>query len=222
MERDTNVKQNDFVDSQIIMNFFRMLNEENIQYVIRNNLGNEIPNHLRKSKDIDLLIHEDDYSRFEEKMFELGCRKEEKADNRFLYGLKGDIMWYMPDYMETFRVHVFSKLSCKALLPFWIPLDKKIQKRIWEEKIWDKENEWWIVDNETRFVYLLVRCIFDKKQFMDVYIEDIKKYKEIIDMDLTKELLSTVFFKYTNRLLFMIDNNKFEDIIEDYISYSEY
>jgi hypothetical protein len=34
-----------------------------------------------------------------------------------------------------FRVHVLNQLSCKGLLPFWVPLDKDIQEYVWKNKI---------------------------------------------------------------------------------------
>lgn len=114
-------------------------------------------------------------------------------------------------------------LACKSLMPkTWIPLDRKIQERLWKERLWDSENQWWITDWETRFVYYIVRCIFDKQTFGEKYIAEIETAYEKVDKNIVRELLQTVFFQYTDRLMQMIDRREYSDIRKDYISYADY
>ena len=104
----------------------------------------------------------------------------------------------------------------------WIPLDKDIQERMWDARIWDKDNNWWITDLETRFVYFLVRCIFDKEVFSEKYVKEIEDALGKIDMSVTERMLEKVFFKYTNRLLKMVRAGKYDEIRDDYIRFIEY
>ena len=75
---------------------------------------------------------------------------------------------------------------------------------------------------EDEFVHLLTRCIFDKKSFHKDYINRIEFLLRKIDISVVKGLLELVFYKYTNRLIEMIENKRFEKIPQDYIQFKNY
>lgn len=217
------VSHDRYVDENKIKDYFEKLNQEKITYIIRNNINDEIPGCLKAGKDIDLLVKKEDMDHFRRFMESLGYNGEIHSDNRqFLYGLTDSYMYQNKCDKDGFRVHVFNQLSCKGLLPFWIPLDKEIQKYAWDNKVWNGSNQWWELDKDTMFTYLIVRCIFDKKSFSSEYIMDIEKYYLEIHYNIVKSFLGKIFFRYADRLFDLIGEKRYEEIVEDYLSFSDY
>lgn len=116
----------DYVDENKIKNYFNMLNQEKIIYIIRNNINNEIPSCLKVGKDIDLPLKSESMNSFDIIMKKCGYDKNIYSDNRqFLYGLTDSFMYQDHNMENGFRIHVFNQLNYKGLLPFWISLDKE-------------------------------------------------------------------------------------------------
>lgn len=215
-----------YIENNIVHNFFNILNKRDIQYVLIKNIGNELPNKLVKGKDIDIVVFEEDKYDFENIMqrshFFVQQHPWGKSNGwEFLYGLPEFQFWKLENH--DLYIDVSFKLCCKSLMPqTWIPLHQKIQDRIWQEKEWDEKFNWWNMDNETRFIYYIVRCIFDKQLFNEKYIEKIESSYLKVDMNIVRELLEVIFFQYTERLLYFIKNKKYKEIRKDYITFSGY
>ena len=88
--------------------------------------------------------------------------------------------------------------------------------------IFDKENNWWIMDDETILIYMFCRSIFDKNDFKPSYITEIEKRKVLLRNKNVKNKLSKVFFKYTDFLISQVENSNYENIIENYITFKNY
>jgi len=217
-----------YIKIEHIYSFFKVLNENEITYALIKNIGNELPDKLPNGKDIDIVVLEENREKFEILMAGANFYKTShplgiENGYEFLYGLQEFQFWKLNDATADLYVDASFALSCKGLLPqTWIPLDKKIQERIWRMRVWDAENNWWILDAETRFVYYLVRCIFDKQIFSEKYIYEIEKTYPIVDKVVIRELLQVIFFKYTDRLLQLIEERKYEIIRADYIRFRDY
>ena len=54
------------VETKVIVDFFKMLNESNLNYVLIKNDDNILPNYLESENDIDFLIHPSDYEKLVE------------------------------------------------------------------------------------------------------------------------------------------------------------
>lgn len=217
-----------YIERKNVTSFFDSLNKKPISYVLIKNIENELPDRLLNGKDIDILVYENDKKAFEKVMLLNGFKKcthpwgLEKGWS-FLYGLPEFQFWVLDDTSQFFYIDVSYLLCCKSLMPkTWIPLDRKIQKNIWKKRVFDEKNQWWIMDVNTRFIYYLVRCIFDKQTFSDKYIHEIENSYSLIDIDVVKEGLNLIFFKYTNRLLMLLEKRKYSMIVEDYVSFSKY
>ncbi len=223
-----NMAQMNFVDDKKIINFFRVLNINKLSYVLIKNIDNELPSKLFNGKDIDILVKEEEKDKFQKIMSANQFYMQEHPLGRnngwsFLYGLQEYQFWRLGNYERELYIDASFRLSCKSLMPkAWIPLDDFIQKRVWEQRIFDKEKQWWIMDIHTRFAYYLVRCIFDKKIFSQRYISEIENALPVIDICIVKELLEHIFFKYTDRLLMLIKNKEYNVIILDYIRFADY
>lgn len=116
------------------------------------------------------------------------------------------------DYIE-----VFYELPSYSLTPnTWMPLDKKIQKHIWGDGQGIELGE---IDF---YIYKLAYAIFWEHKFTKKTIEHLKMRQHVLDDDLFKELLQTVFFKYSSRLIEKLQDNEFSQIINDYFSFLDY
>ena len=216
------------IDSEVIKDFFALLNRSGISYVLIKNIDNELPDSLPDGKDIDILVKEEEIETFQQIMENNGfdtCIHPVGRENgwQFLYGLPEYQKWKKANYEKTLYIDVSFRLSCKSLMPkTWAPLDASIQKRIWKERFFDADNQWWIMDYETRFAYYLFRCVFDKQVFSEEYIREIEKSCCDVDMSVVNGILRMVFFNYTDRLMDLVKERKYGSILQDYISFSDY
>lgn len=217
-----------FIGRQHILEFFEALNHSSIDYVLIKNVGNELPEHLEDGKDIDILVrteHTEKFAKFMENhnFCIIDHPWGRKKGWNFGYQLPEHQFWKKRGIDETLYIDASFKLSCKSLMPkTWIPLDQCINQDIWRNRVFDDKNSWWIMDDRTIFIYLIVRSIFDKSNFKDVYIEDIEKMLYLLDEDEVINKLKRVFFKYTDRLIELLKEKRYTDIVDDYICYTEY
>lgn len=217
-----------YISETIIKDFFERLNDSRIRYILIKNIAAELPCRLKPGKDIDLLIAKEDEGLVRSFLKKQGYRRVEHPWGRthgwdFLYGLDEFQFWEKEIEGDRIRIDICYSLACKGVMPnVWIPLDRKIQNSAWEKRLWDDQNNWWILDDDTLFCYLIARCIFDKRGFSAEYIQEIQRVYEHVDLEKTKELLSCVFFKYTLRLLKFVEDNRFEDIVKDYFAFCDY
>ena len=101
-------------------------------------------------------------------------------------------------------------------------LERSVQKYIWENRVWDDKNNWWIMDDVSILLYLIVRSVFDKKNFREKYIREIEKRITYIDNEDFFLLARTVFFGFTPKLVELVKKKEYECILGKYLSYSEY
>ena len=129
--------------------------------------------------------------------------------------------WKKKDTVFALYIDVNFTLCCQSFIPkTWIPLNESINESVWKEKVFDDENKWWIIDDKNMLLYLLVRCMFDKKTFSEAYISEIEKRKH--HMDSIDEKLRSTFYKYSSRLSALVAAGEYGSIIQDYIVFDEY
>lgn len=208
---------------KVITDFFEMLNKNDLNYVLIKNDNNAIPNSVESGEDIDFLIHKNDYNRLIDIAVANGYERivGESCKSYFLYQLREDILLKKDDCY----FHFFEALSCTPLTNMGrckMALENSVQDHIWKNRIWDSERKWWIMDDVTILLYLIVRSVFDKKRFRDKYIREIEKRIKYIDEFTFYELAKTVFWGFTPRMIELIKERKYEDVLGRYLSYSEY
>ena len=106
-----------------------------------------------------------------------------------------------------------------------IPLDQSIQESAWKNKRLENLNDslsYWTFGYEDEFVCLVARSIFDKNKFELNYIERINKILNLINKDDVIFKLNKVFFKFTPSLIKLIEDQKFNKIINNYLEFREY
>jgi hypothetical protein len=192
------------------------------------NIDNELPEKLPDGKDIDVLIHPESKQHFENIMLDNNYHVHTHPLGisngwYFGYGLPEYQFWKKEDIPYDFYIDASFALCCKSLVPkTWIPLDVKINENVWENKVFIDENNFWQIDERNLLIYLLARCIFDKKCFIDVYIAEIEKRKKLLYDKYVREAMELIFFKFAPKLIYLIENKNYSSICRKYISFKEY
>ena len=209
---------NDFFSKNQVLDLFNLLNE-NVEYILLRNINNELPSRLSKKKDIDIIVKESSLDILNTILLKNKWNVIRHPYSRvpFLYGMTPFIFYNK----NGLHLDVCCQLSCRSLNKGeWFPLHMDIQKKIWKDKIAvNQPFITYMLSSEDEFVHLLTRCIFDKKSFHKDYINRIEFLLRKIDISVVKGLLELVFYKYTNRLIEMIENKRFEKIPQDYIQF---
>lgn len=216
------------VPAEDIMLFFKKITELQIPYVNIKNIAAELPNNLTSGKDIDILVHQGFQKQLEPALLSMGCKrvshpKGKESGWHFGYQLPPCQMWQFPTHAGALYIDIHFKLACHSLMPkIWIPLDASINESIWADKLWDSENGCWRMDDKNLFVYLIARSIFDKKFFSSEYVLEMEQLMHLLGNHEVKERLERVFFSYTGRILELLSARRYTEIVEDYITFTDY
>jgi hypothetical protein len=212
------------VESKLIVEIFDKLNLSDINYILIRNIDNELPNNLKVDKDIDILVKNEDidkiYSFFKKNKF--NRMPHPHRGGVFLYGVK-KFEFFKNNYNILFDLNYH--LVCRSLdKGQWMPLDQIIQRSAWINKrlVKTKELSYWTLSYEDEFITLIVRSIFDKKEFQQGYIFRIESLYLLIDKKDVTQKMSYIFFNYTPTLLKQVEKKEYSDIINNYISFKGY
>jgi hypothetical protein len=217
-----------FIPRQYIDDFFNTLNEHSVNYALIKNIDNELPEKLPDGKDIDILVHPESKQQFENIMLSNNYHTHTPPLGisngwNFGYGLPEYQFWKKEDIPCDFYIDASFALCCKSLVPkTWIPLDTKINENVWGNKIFDRQNNFWKIDDRNLLIYLLVRCIFDKQYFSEAYIQEIEKLEKLLIDSYVHEAMEFVFFKFAPKLIDLLKDRKYVSVINEYISFKEY
>jgi hypothetical protein len=218
-----------YIDRRFILEFFDILNTSKIQYILIKNIGRELPDKLVSGKDIDIVVHINYRTIINNLLLKNNFHHTlppfgENQGWKFAYQLPQYQFYKKIIYPDAeLYIDINFKLCCKSLsAKIWIPLDDEINSSIWKNKVWDMENNWWYMDEYNLIVYLVVRCIFDKKYFSKEYIYEIDSRRELLNNSCVISKLKKVFFLFTPTLLYLLYERKYDDIIQSYISFAEY
>lgn len=122
-------------------------------------------------------------------------------------------------YIELNDVKVFITdcVCCKSKFENAImPLDKKIQSYCWQH---NKNN---ILDIKMQMLYVIVNSIINSNGFSEIAKSFIIKNAYVLDDNYLINLLKTVFFDYTDRMVDYLKNYEFEDAYIQYIKNNNY
>lgn|GEM_PF-971355 len=217
-----------FIDEGLVRDFFSMLNDEKIEYALIKNISGELPLKLKNGKDIDILVKPEDKEKISFAMKNHGWLYRvhplgREAGWTFAYGLPEYQFWQLGNIPQSFYVDACFRLMCKSLTPrTWVPLNEPLQQKAWTEREWNDELRCWQLGEKTLFIYLFVRCVFDKRTFSPAYIAEIEKRKNLLDDDEVRNLLGQVFYKFTPRLIELARRSSFDSVIGEYIRFQDY
>lgn len=220
---------NEYLPSSLVIGFFQLLNDHDIEYVLIKNVAGELPDRLCDGKDIDILVNLSDRNKFTELMKTHGFLYRvpplgKDAGYQFGYQLPEYQFWQMRDIKQTFYIDASFKLMCKSLTPkFWVPLDEeRINRQIWNHKVWDNLLRCWRIDDKILLVYLLARCIFDKKRFSPAYIATLEPLRPLLwDVEVIA-MLETLFYRFTPLLQDFLQQREYGQICHAYLTFQDY
>ena len=101
-------------------------------------------------------------------------------------------------------------------------MHEEIQKSIWKNKL--KTSFFWLYkpSTEDELIHLICHCIFDKKDFKEIYKLRIIELLNRCDQIKFINHLELIFFKFTYKLVSILKKNQFDRIIPEYFSFSNY
>ena len=124
-------------------------------------------------------------------------------------------------YQGALLVDCMFQLPCASLTPkTWIPLDRAIQKYVWENELIVDEKLW--LDNVSLFIFQTAWSVFYCKGFSKESREKLCRCLREAAEEKLHELLKLVFFSYSARLLELSRAEQFDEIIKEYYTYREY
>ena len=213
------------INKNSIVNFFKSINESKIDYILIRNISNEIPEFLQEGKDIDLLINYRDHE-----MVHLFLQKNNfkriphpHRNNIFLYGVNKFNFFINSDKVI---LDLNYQLACRSTdAGQWIPLDQTIQQSAWRNKKFitiNKDFGYWSLSFEDEFITLITRSVFDKNEFNQPYVKRIRELYQSINIKEVILKLELIFFKFTPYLLDLIDKDKYDIIVNHYLTFKDY
>ena len=194
-----------------IISLFRLMRANSLDVIVLRNLGGELPYLLSDGKDIDILVR--DNGRVENFLLNHGFVKLRHPceKNIFLYELKPFTYFYNDKSKIYLDLHY--QLCCRSLnAGEWIPLDIQIQTSAWLNKLEIQIGEliYESLENVDELIGLITRCIFDKKQFTDLYKARIHELMQLVSHDRLKKKLELIFFKFYPILLKKLHKSEFD------------
>lgn len=204
----------------MIKKYLKKLENININYIYINN------NKINNEYQLTIIINPDNIQVFHEYMSSINYNQYPYKEGReagyiFLYSMNAIEYWKNKN--NNLNILVFYQLACHGLLlKSWIPLDKKINESIWINRKKDEKMDIFVMGNEDEFIYSIVNAIFNKKNFDDESKKQINNLKFCLNSNTCIEKLKLVFFKFTPILVKRINDNIYENLIEDYIKFSDY
>ena len=215
-----------YIDNNELFNIFKLLNDSGLRYILIRNINGELPYKLKIKKDIDILIskkNELEFISFFQK-YNYKFQEHPFCNDIFLYGTDKFQFKYNNNNKILFDLNF--QLVCRSLnAGEWIPLDQILQESAWKNRRFEKISDdfgYWTLGYNDEFITLIVRSVFDKKEFHDGYIKRISELKNKIDLDDVEEKMFLIFFKFTPYLLAMIEKQEYKDIIKNYLQFKEY
>ena len=103
-----------------------------------------------------------------------------------------------------------------------VPVDLKFQNYIYDTRI--KTNDMWkyILSPEANIVHTVCRIIWDKQKTPSHYEERLNKLVDECDFDKLSYAFEIALFKFGKKALELIKNKQFNNIFEEYITYTNY
>jgi hypothetical protein len=200
---------------------FKSLDNLNIKYVVLRDVDNALPLKITSEKDIDLLVLESDYKKLNNLQKEGWVETQHPFRNSvFLYGLKKFRMFTFSGIPVDFT----TKLCVRSLNKGeWMPLDQSIQDTIFERSVESSfSTSVRTLGPEHELLHLVSRSIFDKNLFLPSYTARINELEYVFNSPIFREMLLTVFFKFTDCLIENLKKRKLEKIYDLYIKFDRY
>jgi len=213
-----------FHPPEVTGKFLSLLSSSDIEWILLRNTNDELLERLDVKKDIDVLVKSRDKKKIHN--FLLANQFSE-----IRHPLANDIRLYGVDEFRMYKntQGLLIDINFQAVVRSldhgqWIPLDQMIQGELWlnRRSVSVGGERVPMPALEDMFVLALSRCIFDKKDFTAWHRDLLRQTLGQCNLDSLVKKLDLVFFKFAPRLIDLVKLNKFDEIIPDYLSFSDY
>lgn len=170
-----------------------------LSVIVRNEDYNKYRKCVASSRDVTLLEHPSG------KLF----------GYKFIYQMRPfEMLKYKSSYVE-----VLFQLPCMSLTPkTWMPVDRKIQSRVWESV----NPESITLDGVCYLIFKICWSIFKNGYFTVQSRNVIGSLLKEVDLQTFREFAELVFFNFTDNLIAMLAQSRFDEIIPCYFEFMEY
>tara|TARA_B100000212_G_scaffold334073_1_gene304308 strand:- start:330 stop:962 length:633 start_codon:yes stop_codon:yes gene_type:complete len=208
--------------SSILKEIFKDYVAHEIEFLVLRN-HEDIPNKISIDNDLDLLVKADCNKKLIKIMqnYSFKVHIEKFSSNEYLYKSLPHIHFY--NFKNNIHFDVVNNLSYKSPNNNeWVSVHEEIQKSIWENRL--KTNYFWFYKPsiQDELIHLICHCLFDKKSFNNKYKGRIEELISKCDEVNLRNHLELIFFKFTDKLISILNNGKFDNINQEYFSFSNY
>lgn len=138
---------------------------------------------------------------------------------QFLYQTDKLLLFYK---QEVF-IDISFQLLCMSHTPkTWIPLEQSIQQSMWSEKKYNEKYNCWVLDDTNYYLSRIVECIFLKKDFESDDIDFFTVQIKILEEAALEEKFEVIFFRFSGRLIQLLKEKRYMEILERYRTFNEY
>ena len=132
---------------------------------------------------------------------------------KFLYQMRPfELLKINDTYCE-----IFFQLPSMSLHPMtWMPLDKMIQSLVWND------NGSRTINPVCLYIYRLCWALFNDKGFSERTVDTLRKNKHVLKEKIFSECMSKVFFRFTDKMISLLESESFDEIIPAYRKFSDY
>lgn len=184
------------------------LSENGISYALLDN----------EEKEVRIPISEESREAVKKLAGKAGWKKmKDRSGDLYLYGMK-HFLYYL---VENCRLIICCQLACRSTLnDGWVPLDRKINGQALSD-IRIKDQICYL-GAEDELCYLLAKCVYTVKFFKDADRKRLEEDMSTVDAAGLLPKLEGVFFRFTDKILELLHEKKYDDIITALWRFAEY
>lgn len=184
--------------------------------------------------DVDILISKNYFSKIKRFFLMQGFqyRADSHLTNVYLYGTLPHIHFFNVEYRLHFDC-VFSLMHRSLMrhqigeipVTYWIPLDKAIQEKT-KSRYAEVETVYGTVktlDHQTEILHIVCHVIYDKNGvWSDYYRRRLTNLMKVFPPEQLVDDFEKVFFRFSARLIVMLQAEMFDDIYNEYVKFKGY
>jgi len=205
-----------------IVNIFNKLNDNQIDFLILRKDERIFEN---SNDDIDILVNINFKKKIGKILASQGLRyyKDSEYLYEYLYQSKPHEHYFCKNL--GINLDICFDISYKSFNNSEIiPVDDETLDYIFQnkKKVTAQNFYYFKLDDHSQLLHLICHCIFNKKFFSEYYKQKIEKLILQIDHIFFVKILEKIFFKFSPFLLKLILQKKYNNIIDNYLSFREY
>ena len=177
---------------------------------------------LSTHDDVDVLIPKDQKQKIIDLLIQFGFKGLiNEHVHHFLYYAEPQIQFYDDNKCH---IDLQTGLYYKGLVQHnvLVPVDLKFQNYVYDTRI--KTNNIWkyTLSPEANIVHTVCRIIWDKRKTPSHYEERLNKLVDQCDFNKLPYAFEIALFKFGKKALELVKNKQFNNIFEEYITYTDY